>query len=95
MGALLQSEISSSYKPVDNLYWTENNKELVDNNFDLTNREMEVLSCVVQGLSNVEISKVLKISTHTVKGHVINIFNKFGVGNRTKVAVMAVRNNII
>ncbi len=66
-----------------------------ENNFDLTRREMEVLFFVAEGLSNVEISEILNISPHTVKGHVINIFNKFGVNNRTQASVQAVRYNII
>lgn len=77
------------------LFWSKNNKQLVDNNFELTRREIEVLFFVSEGLSNVEISEILKISPHTVKDHVINIFNKMGVNNRTLASVMAVRYKII
>jgi DNA-binding NarL/FixJ family response regulator len=38
---------------------------------------------------------MLTISPHTVKSHVINIFNKLGVSDRTQAAVLAIRYNLI
>jgi len=61
----------------------------------LTERELEVLSLVVQGATNMEISESLQISPHTVKSHVINIFNKLGVNDRTQAAVAALRHQLI
>jgi len=62
---------------------------------DLTRREMDVLSMMGLGLTNREISEQLKISPHTVKTHVINIFNKLGVNHRTQAVVWAVRHQLI
>lgn len=64
-------------------------------NFSLTNREIEVLKLIAQGYTNNEISTILFISPHTVKSHMINIFNKLGVNDRTHAAVLATRNDII
>jgi DNA-binding CsgD family transcriptional regulator/ArsR family metal-binding transcriptional regulator len=61
----------------------------------LTPRELEVLRLVAEGASNPEISDQLNISPHTVKSHVIHIFNKLNVGDRTQAAVWAVRNRIV
>ena len=61
----------------------------------LTNREIEVLRLVAGGSTNNEISDALYISPHTVKSHVIHIFNKLGVNDRTQAAVIAAQNNII
>ncbi len=83
----------NNYKSVYGAY--EYSKDYIENKFYLTRREIEVLFFLVEGLSNVEISKEIKISAHTVKDHVINIFNKFGVNNRTQASVQAVRYNII
>ncbi|MCP4023557.1 MAG: response regulator transcription factor [Desulfobacteraceae bacterium] len=61
----------------------------------LTKREYEVLSMMARGLTNKEISDELFISPHTVKSHVINIFNKLGVNHRTQAVVWAARNHLI
>lgn len=61
----------------------------------LTKRELEVLSMMGSGLTNREISGQLKISPHTVKSHVINIFNKLGVNHRTQAVVWAARHQLI
>ncbi len=57
----------------------------------LSKREMEVLECVTQGLSNKEIAVSLGISHQTVKNHVTAILRKLGVDDRTQAAVYALR----
>ena len=61
----------------------------------LTNREMEVLVCVANGMFNREIAEQLSISERTVKNHVTNIFKKIDVADRTQAAVFAIKNDII
>lgn len=61
----------------------------------LTNRELQVLTLMGEGRTNPEISRVLEISPHTVKSHVIHIFNKLGVNHRTQAVVWAARQGII
>jgi DNA-binding NarL/FixJ family response regulator len=57
----------------------------------LSGREMEVLACVTQGMSNKEIATMLGISHQTVKNHVTAILRKLGVEDRTQAAVYALR----
>ena len=57
----------------------------------LSKREMEVLSCVVRGMSNKEIAILLGISQQTVKNHVTAILRKFGVEDRTQAVVYALK----
>jgi len=57
----------------------------------LSEREMEVLVCVVRGMSNKEIASLLKISHQTVKNHVTAILRKFGVEDRTQAVVFALK----
>lgn len=57
----------------------------------LSNREMEVLVCVTQGMSNKGIAKALGISQQTVKNHVTSILRKLGLEDRTQAAIFAVQ----
>jgi two-component system response regulator DegU len=57
----------------------------------LSDRELEVLSCVVRGMSNKEIANRLGISHQTVKNHVTSILRKFGVEDRTQAVVYALK----
>lgn len=62
---------------------------------NLTNREIEVLRLITKGATNTQIAETLSISPHTVKSHVIHIFNKLGVNDRTQAAVWATRHKIV
>lgn len=64
-------------------------------NFHLTHRETQVLHLLAKGHSNTRIASRLGISPHTVKSHVINIFNKLGVNDRIQAAVVATKRQII
>ena len=55
----------------------------------LSERELEVLRLIAEGLSNSEIARRLHISLSTVKGHTSNIFGKLGVKNRTQAVAQA------
>ncbi len=61
----------------------------------LTERERTVLRLIAQGATNMEISDELAISPHTVKSHVVHIFNKLGVNDRTQAAVLATRHGVV
>ena len=55
----------------------------------LTDRELEILRLVAQGLSNTEISQRLYLAVSTIKGHNLRIFNKLQVQNRTEAVAQA------
>ena len=59
--------------------------------FDLTDREMEILACLVRGDSNRQIARALFISDRTVAVHVSRILDKLGVRNRTEAATVGAR----
>ena len=61
----------------------------------LSPRELEVLTQIVEGLSNQEIANKLFISLPTVKTHVRNILNKLAVDDRTQAAVQAMRRGLV
>jgi len=62
---------------------------------ELTDRELDVLKLVANGLSNNQIAEQLIISENTVKGHVSNILDKLHLADRTKVAVYAWQKGIV
>ena len=55
----------------------------------LSERELEVLGLVAEGLTNQEIARRLHISLSTVKGHTTNIYGKLGVRSRTQAVSLA------
>jgi NarL family two-component system response regulator LiaR len=57
----------------------------------LTEREVDVLRLVAQGLANKEISQSLDISERTVANHVSSILGKLHLANRVQAALWAVR----
>lgn len=61
----------------------------------LTNREMEVLRLVTQGLMNKEIADKLNISLHTVISHRKNLTEKLGIKTVSGLTVYAMMHNII
>jgi len=62
---------------------------------NLTARELEILKMVVKGLTNKQIGRVLKISSHTVRNHVNSIIEKLEVSDRTEAATTAIQRGII
>jgi NarL family two-component system response regulator LiaR len=60
-------------------------------NVGLTEREMEVLSLVAQGLTNDQIAQQMHLSTRTVEAHLTHIYNKLNVSSRTEAALLAMR----
>ncbi|CAN5566914.1 response regulator transcription factor [soil metagenome] len=61
----------------------------------LSTREIEILELVAGGASNKDIAKQLWISDTTVKSHVLHIFNKLEVTDRTAAVTVALRRGII
>jgi len=62
---------------------------------ELTDRESDVLRCMVDGLNNNEIAEHLVISLGTVKFHISNIYQKLGVNNRVEVVKMAIKQKLV
>ncbi|MGD6833724.1 response regulator transcription factor [Sutcliffiella halmapala] len=62
---------------------------------ELTEREIEVLMCLGDGLTNQEISDELFIGVKTVKTHVSNILGKLNVADRTQAAIYANRHGVL
>ena len=61
----------------------------------LTNREVEVLGMLAEGLGNKMIAYRLGISEHTIKFHIGSIFGKLGVSSRTEAVTLGIRQGLI
>ncbi len=61
----------------------------------LTPRELEVLRLLARGLTNPQIAEVLRLSPHTVKRHVDNIFQKLALNDRAQAAVWAAHQGLV
>jgi DNA-binding NarL/FixJ family response regulator len=66
-----------------------------DSSDELTDREKEVLHLIVEGKTNYEIGRALKISEKTVEKHVGAILSKLDAASRVEAAVQAVQRGIV
>ena len=71
------------------------NVSIEKNNYDLTEREKDVLNLLVSGLTNKEIAEKLFLSDVTARFHVSNIIHKLGVKNRGQVIKKALEEKLI
>ena len=60
----------------------------------LTQQELVILKLVTKGYDNLQISKSVFISIHTVKAHISSILRKLGAKNRTNAVYIALKNNL-
>ena len=63
--------------------------------YGLTPRELEVVTCIVEGCSNRDIAKQFTISEETVKRHLSNIFDKTGVSTRLELALFSIAHKLV
>ena len=63
--------------------------------YNLTPRELDIISSIVDGYTNKDIAEKFDIAEQTVKHHLGNIFDKLGVSNRLELALFAVNHNLV
>ena len=61
----------------------------------LTQRQIDVMGLLCQGLSNKQIARSLDLSENTVRSHLAAIYGELGVRSRTQVAALAHRYGIV
>lgn len=59
----------------------------------LSQREEDVVECLAQGLTNVQIASALRLTENTIKNYLFRIFNKLGVSSRVEVVIYADQNS--
>ena len=70
-------------------------KKDTTNSYGLTDRELDVLSLIVEGLTNPEIAERLIITRATAKAHVHSILQKLCVTSRTQATVTAMKEGLV
>lgn len=63
--------------------------------FNLTKKEIDIISLIADGLNNKEISEKLFLSEGTIKNNVTNILSKLNLRDRTQIAIFAFKNKIV
>jgi DNA-binding NarL/FixJ family response regulator len=63
--------------------------------FNLSDRELDVLRCLVKGMSYKMIADACKISIDTVRAHIKNIYEKLQVHSKTEAILTAIKSNIV
>ncbi len=89
------AEIVSALMAESQIQQTSKVASASDRRYGLTQRELEVLALVRDGLSNREIGERLYVSERTAQTHVHNILNKMDVNTRTVAAALAVEHKIV
>ena len=74
---------------------TNNENETNYKDYDLTEREAQILKLVTEGYSNMEIAQQLVISVNTTKAHIANILQKLEVDDRLQAALKALKYKIV
>jgi DNA-binding NarL/FixJ family response regulator len=89
-GTLISKEIASLL-----IHNMDNPKKKPSKSYGLTEREMEVLRALADGFTNAEIAAHLFLSEGTVKNYISNIYSKFEISDRLKVANKAKEEGVI
>ena len=87
--------VLSSIQNENNISSNVKNQKEANKKYGLTQKELEVLSLIVDGLSNQEISEKLVVSISTTKAHVHNILQKLYLTDRTKAAIVALKEGLV
>lgn len=77
------------------LEWMKNHSADADENFNLTEREKEILSCLVQGFSYKMIADKCFVSYHTVNTHIKKIYEKLQVHSQSEAVAKALKKRIV
>lgn len=92
---VIHPEVASKILNENLNYNKKNNLEEIKLRFDLSDKEVNIIKEVANGLSNKEIGEKLFLSEGTIKNNISNILNKLSIRDRTQLTIFAFKNNIV
>jgi DNA-binding NarL/FixJ family response regulator len=96
LGGVAGLHLAAPGEPADVTIVSGNRQSSVEpHGFDLTPRELDVLTLLAEGASNKTIAKQLGISVHTAKFHVSSLLEKLDATGRTDAVAHAARRGVI
>ncbi|MCX7920822.1 MAG: response regulator transcription factor [Clostridia bacterium] len=94
--SILQHSVFKSLKINQSVQNEKRNKyEIINEEYNLTSREQEIIKLIVDGCSNKEIASCLNIAEGTVRNIISNILLKLDLSDRTQLAVFAIKSNLV
>ena len=93
--AIAKLVFSALRNPRENLNTVDSMINSNKNNYGLTDRELDVLALMVEGLSNPQIAEKLFITRATAKAHVHSILQKLCASTRTQATVVAMKGGLV
>jgi DNA-binding NarL/FixJ family response regulator len=78
-----------------NYFQSVQSKMKVDNAWELTPTELDVLRFVAKGLSNVEVGRVMNLERRTVRTHLTHVYRKMGVNSHVEAVVAALKAGLV
>lgn len=91
---VIHPEVASKIINENINYNKKSNLEDIKLNYDLNDKEINIIKEVANGLSNKEIAEKLFLSEGTIKNNISNILNKLSLRDRTQLTIFAFKNNI-
>ncbi|WP_027624043.1 response regulator transcription factor [Clostridium lundense] len=91
---VIHPEVASKIINENLNYNKKSNLEDIKLNYDLNDKEINIIKEVANGLSNKEIAEKLFLSEGTIKNNISNILNKLSLRDRTQLTIFAFKNNI-
>lgn len=89
-GLVLEDHVTAKVMPI----LMKKRKQKLEKDDSLTNRELDIIACIGEGMNNQEIAATLFLSVGTVKNHISVILDKLALRDRTQIAIYAIKREI-
>ncbi|MBM6615653.1 response regulator transcription factor [Desemzia sp. RIT804] len=89
-GLVIEDQVAAKVMPA----LMKSQMHTLEKNHSLTNRELDIMACIGEGMNNQEIAAELFLSVGTVKNHISVVLDKLDLRDRTQIAIYALKRDI-